>query len=141
MNKLALCAAFVALFGVCGVASAGRGAARKAEAAGQKAEIKQIHKDARQQIKAVLTADQLKILADAKGQDKEARKAARQQVRASLTADQKAKIKEIRKNARHQIRALRKSGQSATPQTHQKGAGKGHGKHKGEAASQPSAGA
>ena len=127
MNRLAMCAAFVALFGLCGIVSAGHKAAPKAGATTQSAQAKENHKNLQQQIKAVLTADQLKILDDAKGKGPEARKAANQQVRASLTADQKAKIKEIR--------------QSIKPQADGKGAGKGHGKHKSNAASQPAVGA
>ena len=127
MSRLAMCAALVALLGLCGIVSAGHGAARKAGATTQNAKMKDNSRDVRQQIRAVLTTDQLNILDDAKGKDKEARKAANQQVRASLTADQKAKIKEIR--------------QSARPHADGKGAGKGHGRHKSDAASQSAVGA
>lgn len=72
----------------------------------QKAKIREIVKARRQQVKAVLTADQLKGLQDARGQGREARIAARQAVRASLTADQKAKIHQIRLDARQQIKAV-----------------------------------
>ena len=127
MSKLTLCVALVAVLGICGIVSAGHKAGKKAGATTQSAQTKANHKDVQQQIRAVLTAEQLKILDDAKGQGPEARKAANQQVRASLTADQKAQIKEIHR--------------SAKPQANAKAAGKVHGKHKRNAASQPAVGA
>jgi Spy/CpxP family protein refolding chaperone len=71
----------------------------------QKAKITEIVKARRQQVKAALTADQLKQFQDARGQGREARIAAHQAVRASLSADQKAKIHQIRRDARQQIKA------------------------------------
>jgi Spy/CpxP family protein refolding chaperone len=74
--------------------------------ADQATQIDSICQMTRTQAKAVLTADQLKVLSDAKGKGLEARLAARQQVRASLTADQKSQIREIRKAGRAQVKAI-----------------------------------
>ena len=70
----------------------------------QKAKVVDIVKNRHEQVKAVLTADQLKVLQDAKGP--KAKRAAWQQVRSTLTADQTAKIKELRQASRAAIKAV-----------------------------------
>jgi len=68
--------------------------------------IDAIAKTSRGEAKAVLTAEQVKILQDAKGKGKDAKIAAWKQVKASLTADQKAKLKEIRTSHVQAVKAV-----------------------------------
>ena len=56
--------------------------------------------------KAVLTADQQKILADAKGKGREAMKTAWQEVHKTLTADQKTKLQDIHKATWLEVKAV-----------------------------------
>ncbi|MBI5725281.1 MAG: Spy/CpxP family protein refolding chaperone [Planctomycetes bacterium] len=114
MKTFATVLAAIAVFGLAGVAQAEKVREGKAKGkfaslnltADQKARIKEIRTDARKQIKAVLTDEQLKKVTNAKGQGKDARKAAHKEVKASITADQKAKIRAIHKATKEKIQAV-----------------------------------
>jgi hypothetical protein len=72
----------------------------------QIARLDRICKDARGEVKGVLTADQIKTLQNAKGTGRQAIAAAWKQVEASLSKAQKVKIHEIRKARWLQIEAV-----------------------------------
>jgi Spy/CpxP family protein refolding chaperone len=90
--------------------------------------IDDIEKAGHAATKAVLTADQQKLLADAKGsKGKEAMRAAFQEVRKTMTADQKTKLRDIRKAGFEQVKAVLTADQLAKfNESH-----KGHAGHKG----------
>lgn len=72
----------------------------------QIAKIDAITKDTHAKSEAVLTADQQKLLADAKGKGKEAMKTAFMEVRKTMTADQKTKMRDIHKASFEQVKAV-----------------------------------